>query len=64
MINDMHSPKLRPVSLIIKYCLLPLPETKEEVKILPCGTSLYSFFPILSGAFTHLLAGSQSGVVS
>ena len=48
MINDMHSPELRPVSLIIKYCLLPLPETAEEVKILPCGACLDSFFPILT----------------
>ena len=47
MINDMHSLKLRPVSLIIKYCLLPLPETAEEVKILPCGACLDSSFPIL-----------------
>lgn len=48
MINDIHSLKLRPVSLIIKYCLLPLPETAEEVKILSCGACLDSFFPILT----------------
>ena len=48
LINDMYSLELRPVSLIIKYCLLPLPETAEEMKILSCGTCLDSSFPILS----------------
>ena len=48
MINDMHSQELRPVSLIIKYCLLPIPETAEEVIILKCGACLDSSFPILS----------------
>ena len=64
MINDMLSSRLRPVSLIIKYCLLPLPETAEEVKIPVCRSSLDSNYPILTGAFTHLLAGALYGVVS
>ncbi len=64
MINDEAQRGAGPASLIIKYCPLPLPETVEEVKIPACFTCLDSYNPILSGAFTHLLAGALSGVVS
>ena len=64
MINDEAQRGAGPASLIIKYCPLPLPETAEEVKIPACFTCLDSLFPILPGAFTHLLAERLSGVVS